>query len=388
MLSRVLIACEHFGANGGAGAHAVNSAAALAASGVEVRVLAGDVDPLHGGKALDIPGLAGRPALPEAAAELLAAIDAFQPEVVHVHDLHDTTLLRAVRAAAPLVWSVHNFIGCSTGNKYFRSGSVCTRAHGPGCIGNWFGRGCMHSLDPRPMPGRYRLISDLLGGLREADCAVAHSHYMAAHLARNDVQRVEVVPYFVEPRATARAADHASVLFVGRVSKLKGLSVLIDAMKDVDARLRVIGDGWYLPDVRRQAEKRGVAGRTSFEGWKSPVDLAKAYTSAAVLAVPSLWPEPFGIVGIEAAAHERPVVGSAVGGIPEWLEDRKNGRLVPAGDPRPLADALNEVLASASTSEAYGSAGRAIVEERFSPASYLAAIEVAYDRATEYWRRG
>jgi hypothetical protein len=88
--------------------------------------------------------------------------------------------------------------------------------------------------------------------------------------------------------------------------------------------------------------------------------------------------EPFGIINLEAMACERPVVASAVGGIPEVVVPEKTGLLVPPADPRALADALNRVQRDPALGRAMGLASRRRVEEQFSLTSIAARTQQMY----------
>jgi len=102
---------------------------------------------------------------------------------------------------------------------------------------------------------------------------------------------------------------------------------------------------------------RGQGGKTLFPqttldillltGWrKLPQFIEKLplYKAARVVVVPSRWPEPFGMVGLEAMSHGRPVVGFNVGGISDWLEDARTGILVPEQDTTAFAQALEQII--------------------------------------------
>ena len=106
-----------------------------------------------------------------------------------------------------------------------------------------------------------------------------------------------------------------------------------------------------------------------------------------MVAIPSLWPEPFGLVGIETLAQGRPVIASATGGIGDWLEDGVGGLLVTPGDARALAAALDELLADPERQRAMGAAGRARVASRFTAAHHVAALLAAFDTARAGWER-
>jgi glycosyltransferase involved in cell wall biosynthesis len=111
------------------------------------------------------------------------------------------------------------------------------------------------------------------------------------------------------------------------------------------------GDGPQRQAWERRAARANL--EAAFPGWLDASARAAAIADAAVLAVPSMWPEPFGLSGLEAAAMGVPSVAFDVGGIPEWLHHRVNGLLVPArGGAAALASALAELLGDARLHDA------------------------------------
>jgi glycosyltransferase involved in cell wall biosynthesis len=388
-LRSVLFVTPRWRRDGGIAAHAEASAAALADEGLEVRVLtAHAVDGAREGRVevLLAPRLTDRDAPVEA--RLGHALTA-PPDVIHLHQLDDPDVVRALRRLAPVVISAHGFTACTSDVYYFGPGEKCTRRHGPGCIPNLALRGCAHTRDPRPLPGAYRATTRAVEALRLADLAVAHGSAVDSHLAANGIEPRCTIPLFttLEPVQRADQEGRRRVLFAGRVVPPKGLHVLVHAAREVDAEFVVCGEGWQLPRIQRLARRLGVAERFSFRGWLEPQELAGELAQASVVALPSLWPEPFGLVGIEALASSRPVVASATGGIPDWLDDGVSGLLVKPGDAHALADALNELLGDPQRRRAMGEAGRVAVAERFSRERHVEAILGAYRQARETWRR-
>lgn len=148
-----------------------------------------------------------------------------------------------------------------------------------------------------------------------------------------------------------------TILYVGRVSRRKGVEHLIDALPDVlravpTARLRLVGkdhpagaDGASMAEhLRRRLARLGVPdGAVTFEGYQDRDALVGWYAGSTVCVVPSLY-ESFGYTCVEAMASGRALVASAVGGIPEVVTDGVDGLLVPPADPRRLAEAIVRVL--------------------------------------------
>jgi glycosyltransferase involved in cell wall biosynthesis len=167
----------------------------------------------------------------------------------------------------------------------------------------------------------------------------------------------------------------------------KGVAVLIRAAREVDGEFVICGAGRELDAMRRLARRTGVEGRVSFKGWLDSEQLAEEFANASVVVVPSLWPEPFGLVGIEALAAGRPVFASATGCIDYCHDDGVSGLCVKPGDVRDLARALNELLADPERQRTMGMAGRDAVNTRFSPECHVAAILDAYASARATWAR-
>jgi glycosyltransferase involved in cell wall biosynthesis len=139
------------------------------------------------------------------------------------------------------------------------------------------------------------------------------------------------------------------VVFLGRMTSLKGGDVLIRAVARASAdlgrpiRLVMAGDGPQRTEWQQQAVNLEVA--ADFPGWLDSPARMTLLAEAAVLAVPSIWPEPFGLVGLEAAARGVPAVAFDTGGIRQWLHHDVSGLLVPpAGGFRAMAEAVTAIL--------------------------------------------
>ena len=138
--------------------------------------------------------------------------------------------------------------------------------------------------------------------------------------------------------------DSCRLLFVGRVNYNKGLQYLLRAVGELDRsfRLEVAGHGWFSPRAKELARDLGISDRTRFLGNVVGADLARAYQRADLVVVPSILPEPLGLVVGEARCHGVPVVVSDAGGLPEWADDA--GVVVaPRADAQGLASVIRRV---------------------------------------------
>lgn len=189
--------------------------------------------------------------------------------------------------------------------------------------------------------------------LRHSDRVACVSEHMAA-VARAEgapPQRVWVVPNPIELDRFSAGANAAragtgrdiDVLFVGRLSREKGVDILLEAMRSVPnhPRLVIAGDGPLKAELEQQAARAGIA--AEFMGWIGPEALPALVARAHVQVVPSR-SEPQGVVVIEALATGTPVIGARVGGIPEMVHDGETGWLVAPNDPAALRAAISEAL--------------------------------------------
>jgi glycosyltransferase involved in cell wall biosynthesis len=137
------------------------------------------------------------------------------------------------------------------------------------------------------------------------------------------------------------------LLFVGRVTQYKGLQFAVDALRLLGGnfRLTVVGDGWYLPQVKKQVAKLGLDSQVQFTGFLRGAELQQRYASAGAVLVPSVWPEPAGLVVPEARALGQRVIAFDRGGIGGWASQYGLDYLYLAKEitPEALADTIRAV---------------------------------------------
>lgn len=175
------------------------------------------------------------------------------------------------------------------------------------------------------------------------------------------------------PRAEARAslgicpADRA----IGVVARLddvhKGQAVLLETAPQVlaarpEAVVVLVGDGSDRAALETKAAGLGITGRVRFAGTRN--DLGDVLSALDLLVIPSRRFESVPKILVEGMAAGLPIVATRVGDIPELLEDRRTGRLVPAEDPAALAAALLEILGDADSAAALGGAAREAIARR------------------------
>ena len=176
---------------------------------------------------------------------------------------------------------------------------------------------------------------------------------------------------------------------VARLEPEKGHPTLLEAWPRVlasvpDAHLLIVGEGSQRALLEAQAASLGIDRSVTFTGRRDDVPAVTAALDVAAL--PS-YREAQGLSILEAMALSRPVVASAVGGIPEMIDDGRTGLLVPPRDPVALADALVRVLTDGAFAARLGRAGHDLVHERFCVELMVRAVETIYDESVADERR-
>jgi glycosyltransferase involved in cell wall biosynthesis len=210
----------------------------------------------------------------------------------------------------------------------------------------------------RRVPG---LARDVLRGAR---LVIAASNALAESASELGAREVRVIPSGVDlPALVGEEADPPEVLYAGRLSAEKGVLELVDATQGMN--LVVAGDGPLRPRV------------PGAQGFVPHDELQRLYARAAVVVCPSRR-EGFGVACLEAMAHGRPVVATAVGGLRDLVVDGETGLLVPARDPASLRSALERLLAEPELRRLLGAAARERARAHFSWKTVTDATLAAY----------
>lgn len=292
------------------------------------------------------------------AAAALEGLSQWRPDVVYVHGLRDPGFEAQLQSLAPAVLFAHGYYGtCISGDKTHRLPVIqpCARTFGAACLALYYPRRC-GGLNPLTFAADYRLQRRRLRLLQRYAAILTHSEHMRQEFLRHGAAdgRVFNCSIAKEGFPVVPASPHVPppdrvrvphLVFAGRMDRLKGGEELLRAAADahvrLDApmRLTLAGDGsersaWEA--VARDLSARHDRLSIHFTGWLGPAGVARLLATADILVMPSLWPEPFGLIGQEANRQGVPVVAYATGGIPEWLTDGVNGCLAP-GDPPTVA---------------------------------------------------
>jgi len=350
---KILVAQDALHAEGGVESYLAAIIPALRSRGHSIALLfvrRGGGAPLVGAIDGPIVGVDGQD-IDRAFAELRA----WRPDVCFSNNMAPLDVESRALAEWPVVKFMHGYFGtCVSALKTheFPRGVACHRTLGPACLGLYGPRHC-GVLTPAALVKGYRWARSQQRLLTRYATIVIASEHMAEEYAKHGAprDRLAMLPLFpsLPVQAPMDAAGKDTVLFLGRMTSLKGGDVLIKAVSRAAStlqrpvRLVMGGDGPQRPSWMQLAAKEGID--AEFPGWLDKNRRINALEQASVLAVPSIWPEPFGLVGLEAAARGVPSVGFDTGGIRQWLHDKVSGLLVPPAEGQHgMAKALAMVL--------------------------------------------
>lgn len=308
----------------------------------------------------------------EAYHRIRTAVKEFQPDCVHLHTIGEFSpaALLATRHCSRVL-TVH---GPESWTRELLRWNLPSAANG----------GALSASD-RALLLYLRCVQRpaFLPLVRRVDRVIAPSRYFA-EAVRSDIGAVpmHVLANGIERTAVATPVpDTAHVVYVGRLERVKGVHILLDAHRRLlerlpAARLSVVGDGRERAALEASAADLVAAGRVRFLGWLDQASVSRELAAASLVVLPSLWPENFPTVALEALQHGRPLVGSRVGGIPE-LVGPDNGALVEPGDPAELSRELARLLADPRLLAELGR-GSAARSERYGVEEFLDAVLTHY----------
>lgn len=315
-------------------------------------------------------------------AEVARIIRANRIQVVHVHNLFPVLSPSVLRTAAAsgtvVVVTLHNFRLMCPAATFLRDGKVCEDCLGrqpwPAVVhrcfrGSRLGSGVMAtSIGLHRGIGTFRTVSRYLA----VSEFVRRKHIEAGM----DGDRIGVKPNFSWP-VTPREGPGDYFLSLGRLSTEKGIDTLLRAWSGAEplGRLVVVGDGPMGSTLRGSAPPS-----VEFRGHLEPEEIPAVLRGARALLIPSRWYEAAPRAIIEAYAAGVPVVASAIGALPESVDDGETGYLVPVDDATAWTNVVRSLLDD-DLSANLGRAAHARWRERHNPEQALLDLEEAYSVA-------
>ena len=335
------------------------------------------------------------PGVSERVITSLEGVDQSQFKLLHAQE---EMILREITGECPSLFTAHNHTPyCPSGTKYLPdSGVCCERSMSVGgCTWGHLVNGC-GSRRPQNIIHKVSNSYRLLGKLKELKIPViANSDYVRQQLISNGLPPDQTVtlrcgtpiPKSATAPLTREIHQNQRILFAGRIVPDKGLEWLIKALAKTDSpvHLDIAGEGWERPRMEKLVNQLGLNNRVTWHGWCNSERIDVLYQQCFAIIFPSVWPEPAGLITLEAYARYRPIIASRVGGIPEHLLNGETGILVPLNDIKQLAAALTELSTNYQKSRLFGQQGHAWFLKEFTMEVHVNKLQKIYEKTIDYF---
>lgn len=401
---RLLIGCERLDLVGGSERYAADVANGLVERGHEVELITGKLGQEVDASVTEIPGLFDDEVSTHALSELKLKLRNSPPDRILLLSRASTEVLDACTERASTARFVQDHtLFCPGLNKLHADGSPCADPMGTACLKRFFlSKGCSGFQRDGWRPAlrwplrKLKEHRDALAAHRELDRLLVASDYMRSELiaAGCEPARVERVGYLTRagdshsaktslPLSLTEFLESSSSPVILCSARLvhpdKGVDHLLTSLAELEstARCVIAGEGPARAWLEEKAREEGLADRVHFTGWLDGETLEELRQRVALVAVPSVWDEPFGLVGLEAMAHSLPVVAYDVGGISEWLRGGETGLLIPRRDTHAFARAMDSLLSDPDRAKQMGASGARLLNERYSKSVHLNRLEDA-----------
>ena len=305
-------------------------------------------------------------------------LDGFRPDVIHTHNtfplISPSLYWAAARRHVPVVQTLHNFRLLCPQAMLLRQGKVCED-----CVGKQPWRGVVRRCYRSSLPQSTVLAAMLVlhRGLR------TYAHKVNRYIALNDFcrdvfvrgglprERVCVKPNFVADPGVSTAM-RSGFLYVGRLSKEKGIGTLADALAGEPGLMcEVIGTG---PEEAKLQHVKGA----KLAGWQQAPYITEQMKSSLALVMPSLWYENFPRTLVEAFACGLPVIASRLGAMAALIRDGETGLLFNPGDERDFAAKLKWAQGHPEEMHRMGDAARREYESNYTPQKNIEMLLAIY----------
>jgi glycosyltransferase involved in cell wall biosynthesis len=311
-------------------------------------------------------------------------IDIESPDVIHVHNFPSLEIIKELAIKKPLIRTVHSFETlCETHLKILPDGSICN---------NPMGQSCKTICGFEDSFRAVRVRSENRFAKRRFSRFIAISSYIQRVLIDNGfpASKIRILRNFTRAKPNlAEISEQNRILYVGRMTPEKGLLQLIRAMQrmrhkpilTIAGKDGVLGQSSFQELVVRELKSSGI--QAEFKNWILGEELSHSYALSKVVAVSSIWPEPFGLVGIEAMMHAKPVVAFDVGGIRDWLTNMETGFVVAQADLDQYAARLDQLLEDDNLRLAMGRKAQQYAIENFTSKRYISDLLEIYMEAMD-----
>lgn len=320
--------------------------------------------------------------------EISSLIEDQRPDVAHVHNvfpLLSPTVYYALRdQSIPIVQTVHNFRFLCPNGLFYTHNCICEKCK----FGN-----TLHAIRLKCYRQSY-ILSSLyatiiglhrrIGTFSLIDRFIALTEFTANRLIESQLttsDSISVLGNFLSdplPKTAEATSAEPYIVFMGRLSREKGVQIAIRAMLDLpEVTLKIFGSGPQLSRLRNIVKEHGL-NNVEFLGYIEGDRKWDILRHARATLIPSLCYETFSITALESMSVATPVIGSRLGSLPFVVEDGQSGLLFTPGDPNDLVDKISYLIQDRKKAIKMGKYGRDVVEQKYTAMSHYETLVSIY----------
>lgn len=304
--------------------------------------------------------------------------------LINIHNIFNPRIIRFCFKYLPVVKTAHGpVMVCPGKDKFWRySETPCKIPYGLHCFKHIYTEGCANRHPKRVLRAWEYVNFEIKEAVPKYKKIIVMSEYIKQGLLEAGVKAEQIYcnPYFTNrvdaPIPTIDKVGPKKILFIGRLVSSKGPHVMIKALSSLiqqreDVSLQIIGDGNLKPRLISLAEDLGISKKVEFLGWLSKNEIDVKIGECYLVVFPSIYPEAFGIVGIEAMMQGKPVIAFDVGGVSTWMKDFGTGFLVKAKDESLLKERTLKLLEDSDLYNTMSLTARKLALEQYIPSVHI-----------------
>ena len=308
-------------------------------------------------------------------------------DVAHLQNIHfhltPSILYALEKHRVPVVWTLHDYVLLCPVATFLSKGSVCEACRPTRYYQAVLKRCQRGSVSASTLAALASAVPRLLGVYSKVHRFLTPSRFMHAKFIEFGFpeENLAQVPHFLDcANIQPSKGIGGYFLYVGRLSREKGPDVLARVGEwHPELEIRLVGDG---PDDQELKQMYGHLSRVRFMGRREGDELAKLYSGALAVIVPSLCYENFPMVILEAYAHGKPVVVSRLGALPDLVKEGATGLLFEPGNSTELGSRLKELASAPERAREMGTNGRKWLEREFGAEAHYEKLQRIYEEAS------
>ena len=326
----------------------------------------------------------------EARRKLKELLEKEKPDIAHLHNIHhqiSPSILQLLKAYnVPVVMTLHDYKMVCPAYTLLRNGRICEK-----CVyGRYYhcmlSRCCKNSilkslLNTLEMYLHHRLLN--IYGL--VDAFISPSKFLIEKVAEMGFRaKIFHLPNFININEfhPCDSKDKKVIAYFGRLSEEKGLYTLLSAVKGLDVKCKIYGDGPIKEDLERKIREEQLS-NVSLMGHIPQQKLKTNIQKSMFVVVPSEWYENNPLSVLETFALGKPVIGSRIGGLPELIKDHRTGLIFEKGNSGDLREKISYLLDNPRRITEMGKNARRLAEREFGSEKYYRELIKIYEIVTK-----